>query len=139
MNDLMAEQGYSFGENKEDASSKTKVTICRGGRPTKLTPDVAACICRMLRRGLYIETAVAFAGISRSTFYSWMERAAKGDCGLYVDFLEKVQSAMAHAEMRDLAVIDAAAKTQWRAAAWRLERRFPDRWGRTPRRKVGSS
>jgi hypothetical protein len=46
-----------------------KGIVSRGGRPTKLTPEVADCICRMLRRGLYIETAVAFAGISRSTFY----------------------------------------------------------------------
>ncbi len=36
--------------------------------------------------------------------------------------------------MRDVAVIATAAKENWQAAAWRLERKFPERWGR--RQKV---
>jgi transposase len=131
MNDLMAEQGFSFEENKEDASTNRKVTVCRGGRPTKLTPDVAACICRMLRRGLYIETAVAFAGLSRSTFYYWMKKARHDKNSVYGKFSDTVAREMAHAEVRDLAIIEQAAKTKWKAAAWRLERRFPARWGRS--------
>jgi len=33
--------------------------------------------------------------------------------------------------VRDVAIIaKAAAGGHWQAAAWRLERKFPDRWGR---------
>jgi hypothetical protein len=49
---------------KIDKDQNNTSSIKRGGRPTKLTPDVAACICRALRAGVYIETAVVFAGIS---------------------------------------------------------------------------
>ena len=37
---------------------------------------------------------------------------------------------MDESEVKDVVVIsNAAVKGDWRAAAWRLERRFPDRWG----------
>ena len=35
----------------------------------------------------------------------------------------------ARAKVDDLATIKAAAPTDWKAAAWRLERRAPKRWG----------
>jgi hypothetical protein len=45
-----------------------------------------------------------------------------------------LEQADAQAEVRDILLIGKAAQTNWKAAAWRLERRFPDRWG--PKRPV---
>jgi len=48
----------------------------------------------------------------------------------YVKFSNAVEKALAEAEMRDVMIIGKAASEQWQAAAWRLERKFPQRWGR---------
>ena len=49
--------------------------------------------------------------------------------GKYRQFLDAVARAHACEEVDDLATIKAAAPTDWKAAAWRLERRAPKRWG----------
>jgi hypothetical protein len=104
-------------------------------RKTKLTPEAQEKILRHLRIGAYVETAAAAAGISRDTFYDWLKRGANGKAP-YAEFSAAVDQALAESEARDLATILAASKTQWQAAAWRLERRFPDRYGRHDRTKV---
>jgi transposase len=104
-------------------------------RKSKLTPEVQEKLLRYLRLGCYVETAAACAGISRDTFYDWMKRGGKGEKP-YKQFADAVDQAMAESEARDLAVILKAAEKNWTAAAWRLERRFPDRYGRHDRTKV---
>jgi len=44
--------------------------------------------------------------------------------------LYAVEKAQAGAEMTSIALINRASEMQWQAAAWRLERKHPDRWGR---------
>jgi hypothetical protein len=46
------------------------------------------------------------------------------------EFSDAVERAVAEAEARDVALIARAAEKNWQAAAWRLERRAPARWGR---------
>ncbi|MFS8631315.1 MAG: hypothetical protein LOD92_09215, partial [Bacillales bacterium] len=83
-----------------------------------------------IRMGAYIETAAAYAGINKSTLYDWMRRGARAKSGKYKEFSNAIEKALAESEMRDLAVIAKASQENWQAAAWRLERKFPDRWGR---------
>jgi transposase len=101
------------------------------GRPAKLTPELQNKICDAIRAGNYLETAAAFAGIGKSTFYDWLRRGQRVSKGIYHDFSAAVEKALADAEARDVALIaKAAADGHWQAAAWRLERRFSERWGR---------
>jgi transposase len=103
----------------------------KAGRPTKLTPALQEKIVMVIRGGNYIETAAAYAGISKQTLYNWLRRGARQKSGQYREFALAVEQALAEAEMRDLALIEQAARDgKWQAAAWRLERRFPKRWGR---------
>lgn len=107
------------------------------GRPTKLTPEVQDKIVAALRAGNYQETAAAYAGIHRDTFYGWMERGKNEPGSIYSDFSEAVERAKADAEVRDVALIDrAAADGSWQAAAWKLERKFPQKWGRVNRTEI---
>ena len=113
-------------------------------RPTKLNFDTHNKIITAIRAGNYIETAAAYAGVNKSTLYEWLKRgerekqrvAENSRYGIrksekpYVEFSNAVEKALAEAEIRDVAIIAKAAKEQWQAAAWRLERKFPDRWGR---------
>ncbi len=105
------------------------------GPKLKLTPDVQEKIVSLLRAGNYVETAAACAGIHKDTFYEWMKRAAKGE-EPFAELAAAVHKALADGEARDVAVIFQASKEQWQAAAWRLERRFPDKWSRNDRVKV---
>ena len=115
-----------------------------GGRPTKLNIDTHNKIISAIRAGNYIETAAAYAGINKSTLYDWLKRGEREKQRVaqnprynirksekpYVEFSNAVEKALAEAEVRDVAIIAKAAEDQWQAAAWRLERKFPDRWGR---------
>lgn len=114
------------------------------GRPTKLTPEVQHRIVQAIQAGNYMETAAAYAGINKSTLYLWLKRGAREKERLeknsrarmrkseapFVEFSNAIQKALAEAEMRDVMLIGKAAAEQWQAAAWRLERKFPQRWGR---------
>jgi transposase len=111
-----------------------------GGRPTKLTPEIMAKICDALRAGNYRETAAAFAGVRKSTFYEWLRRGARARKGIYRDLHDAVEKALADSEARDVMLIGkAAGEGDWQAAAWRLERKFPDRWGRRERHDIDAN
>ena len=49
---------------------------------------------------------------------------------LLIEFVESTKKAEAEAICRNVAVINVAARTQWQASAWYLERRYPDDYGR---------
>lgn len=103
------------------------------GRPTKLTTELQETICKAIRAGAYIETAAQFAGIDKPTLYLWMKKGHSCSSGRnpYAQFLNAVEKALADAEMRDVLVIDKAGQEgNWQASAWRLERKFPKKWGR---------
>jgi hypothetical protein len=55
----------------------------------------------------------------------------------YRQFREAVEKAKAAAEIRDVVLIDKAAQDgSWQAAAWKLERKFPQKWGRVTRTEI---
>lgn len=102
------------------------------GRFSKLTPELQDKIVQALRAGNYIETAAAYAGISKNTLYRWLANAEDENADdAYRDFRDAVESARAQAEVRNVALIQKAANDgTWQAAAWYLERTAHQRWGR---------
>lgn len=118
------------------------------GRPAKLTDELLSEIVENIRIGAYVETAAAAAGLSKDTFYRWLKRGRRAldkleksgemaeEDEIYAHFSDAIKKAQADAEMRDVALIARAAQTTWQAAAWRLERKFPDRWGQKVRQEV---
>ena len=111
------------------------------GSTPKLTETLIENLAASIRSGCYVETAVAMAGISKQAFYRWLKQA-EGDesTELTKKLSDAVKKAMAEAEIRDLSVIDVAAQQgQWQAAAWRLERKHPERWGRQGHLRVEHS
>src|SRR5262245_35285973 len=92
-------------------------------RPTKYTPERRQRLCDALAAGNTRRAACAVAGISDETLARWL--------GRYVDFVEAVQKAEGDAEQRYVAIIDRAAQDgTWQAAAWWLERRHAQAYGR---------
>lgn len=112
----------------------------RGGRPPKLTDDVADKVIEILRLGGFMESAAAAVGVHRATLYAWIELgdperegARKAD-EPYRRFRERVEQARAEVEQQAAALVVKAAQEDWRAAAWYLERAAPERWASKTRR-----
>jgi hypothetical protein len=87
-----------------------------------------------VRLGAYRESACAQTGTSSRTLRKWLMRAeldiARGRLDSpYVVFAEALEQAEAEAENRNLGTLQMAAKGDWRAAAWWLERKHWKRWG----------
>lgn len=121
-----------------------------GGRPTKFTPERVERFLTAIKAGHYRNTACDYAGISFQTLRNWIKIAEGPDAPPeYLEFLDSLKKAEADAEVFDLALIRRAAtgekdettgeylvKPQWQAAAWRLERKNPEKWGRRDATKV---
>ncbi len=99
------------------------------GRPTKYSPDRCERIVEALRGGNTRQTACALGGISDETFARWLRE--------HVDFMDSVKKAESEAEAANVAIVKKAALAgTWTAAAWWLERKLPQQWGRTDRVEV---
>jgi hypothetical protein len=115
---------------------------------------ISAELVELIHQGVCMsetmEGAAAFSGVSRPTIWRWSRRGeaeirrldadpdaeTRESDELYVDLFNALTHARARKTAHDLAVIShhAYALGDWRASAWRLERRYPERWGK--RRRV---
>jgi hypothetical protein len=62
-----------------------------------------------------------------------MVRGGQEGCGVFRDFRAAIKKAQARAEENALKRIQTASRKQWQAAAWWLERKYPERWGKRER------
>jgi hypothetical protein len=100
------------------------------GRPPALTPEVTSRIVAAVSAGAHLSVAARAAGVSRQTLHRWRARGAAEDSGPYHELERAFERAEAEAELRQVALIARAAQSEWRAGAWLLSRRAPERWGR---------
>jgi transposase len=102
------------------------------GTTPKLTNKLIGDVVTLIVNGNYVETAAAACGISKDTLYRWLRLAHSSEATPLVRKLsDAVVAALALSETRDVGSVNDAIKGgDWRAAAWRLERRFSSRWGK---------
>lgn len=94
------------------------------GRKSKYTPEVVKRFTDALRVGSTYKLACDYAGITEETLSQWRKK--------YPEFSEALKEAEGGAAIKWLALIDKAAQDgTWQAAAWKLERRYPESYGRT--------
>jgi hypothetical protein len=112
--------------------------------------------------GNYVDVAAQVNGVSRVALHKWLKKGNKCRRGIHREFVNAVQQAIAESEFRDVAVLLKAiqgydvVKTKTvvgpngenttttershefnpHVAEWRLERKFPHRWGRKDRLEV---
>lgn len=99
------------------------------GRPTKYVPETIEKILNAISVGAPFTHACNYAGVHFDTFNEWRK--------LYPEFSEQVKNAEGKAVIGWLARIEQAAKDgNWTAAAWKLERRFPEDFGKRDRVQV---
>jgi len=103
-----------------------------GGRPTKFEPKTCELIVQSVRLGAPWELAPLRAGVDYTTFRKWIQRGQAEKTGPYREFFEAIKRAEGEAVVRRLVVIERSANSgTWQAAAWLLERRYPQIFGRT--------
>lgn len=119
------------------------------GRPLKLTPKVRESICLAIEQGATYEIACGYAGVSYSAFRNWILRGeaerSRIQGGALADPAEKpflqlvdaLDESHANVAISWLMVINQAARTDPRWAAWMLERRHPD--GYMPSQRIDMS
>jgi hypothetical protein len=105
-----------------------------------LTDDLSLKLAEALRR-LPIALACDLVGLPRSTYYDWMARGEREEQGPLAEFRRLVLASRARYVDDTLKAIEEAArkksKGDWKAAAWYLERCYPDHF--SPRSKLEHS
>ncbi len=111
-------------------------------RPRLLTPAVKKTICKAIKAGAKLEIAARAAGIGARTLDEWLKHGrdelqvdpdASGPCAAFVS---EVMIASAKNEQELIGIIRKEAPKTWQAAAWLLERKFPQRYARVDRLRV---
>lgn len=100
--------------------------------PSKFTEETVDTLIRAIRAGLPFARACEVAGIAESTFYQWQagDFPRGADKDLKAEFSEALTRARGQSALSLVERIQSATLTDWRAAAWLLERRFPGDWGK---------
>lgn len=94
-----------------------------------LSAEQREIIIEAISSGATVTAAAGAAGCSRRTIARWRERGAgDGATPSEREFLLDYERAEAVAEVRLVQAITTASATDWRAAAWMLTHRWPDRW-----------
>ena len=93
------------------------------GRKTKNTPETVSKLVQAIKLGATYALASSYAGISHDTFHNWMNTKP--------EFFDAVKEAEGAGAVQLLARIQKEATDgAWQAAAWILERRHPEMYGR---------
>lgn len=98
---------------------------------SKLTPQLQEEFCKAIENGASILGACGHVGITEKTYYNWIHRAEEAKTRTkYVKFKECVETAKEKALFNFEQVIVSASMEHWQAAAWMLERRYPNMYGK---------
>lgn len=97
--------------------------MARRGAPDKHTPERVERIITAIRMGATQRLAASYAGVDEDTIIRWRK--------VYPEFADAFKTAEGEASVGWLRKIEEAADGgAWQAAAWKLERRYPDEYGR---------
>lgn len=108
-----------------------KKPVKKPGRPTLLNPTRQAALLGAIEEGMPLKQAAEIAGISYDTLNHWQNRGANESAPPeYRQFCQLLRHSQAVAMQVNISLIREAAKREWRAAAWLLEKRFPDEFAR---------
>ena len=112
------------------------------GQPCKLLkPGVKEKLLSAISKGASYNLTCGYAGIAYQTFRDWIKRGEallsltdeeieSHPHKVYYDLLCDVKRVEAYAALKWLEKIDEASNFHWQAAAWKLERRHPEEFGR---------
>lgn len=105
----------------------------------KLTVETKERLIEALLVGATKRIACSYAGISTATLDKWLTEAVDSDAPLLNDLYEEYQIATGVSAVKWLKKVEDEAEKNWKAATWKLERVFPDEYGRSNNYRVQGS
>jgi hypothetical protein len=105
------------------------------GRKILLTPALQTRICKLLSHGSAIKSACIVCGVSERVFYNWRDRGKAGE-EPFACFFSAVTRARERHKANLIERVVAAAKADWKAASWLLERQFASEFARSEPRTI---
>ena len=100
-------------------------------RRTKLSEELIKEAYELVASGNYIKDVYPILGIGEVTWYRWLREGEIAKSGLKRQFWQSIKKAEKEAIIKNVAVIQKAAEEgNWQAAAWWLERKYFQDWGR---------
>jgi transposase len=112
--------------------------VVKKGRKSKLDKDRQDKLLKAIRVGNDKKVACALAGISEATLYRWLEQSKEKNATEQLrEFRESFERVEAEAEVLKVSrIAQAADNGRWQAAAWWLERKYPERWAQQTKIKA---
>ena len=101
----------------------------------RCTPELIAEAVELKSGGMSNKDICECLLIAESTFYRWL---GSPSCEAHRELGEALKKAEAEHKAALRARIFAASERDWKAAAWLLERQYPDEYGRRERREVAA-
>lgn len=95
----------------------------------KCTQEVIEQATACKRNGMSNKDIIAFIGVHESTFYRWLNNPKTDNQRKLGESLKSAESSF-KAALRSRIVKASEDPRHWQAAAWTLERMYPDEYGR---------
>ena len=101
------------------------------GRPSKLTPETEVDLTLLLARGVPVKIAASATDVSPRSVRRWLHEGLRERVAEVRATEGAAPGEVLHADATDEArmVVLLLRANDWRASAWWLERRWPERWG----------
>ena len=107
------------------------------GKP-KLTKEMVEQAIRLKADGLSNGDIICALGVHESTFYRWIGEPKNKLQRELCEGLKKEEAEFKHTLLTTIRAAALARNQYWTAAAWLLERKFPDEYGKAERQRDDS-
>lgn len=104
-------------------------------RRAKLTQEMVEQAIRLKADGLSNGDIICALGIHESTFYRWVGEPKNRLQRELSEGLKKEEAEFKHTLLMTIRAAALARNQYWTAAAWLLERKYPDEYGKADRRR----
>lgn len=104
------------------------------GRP-KLTKEMVAQAIKLKADGLSNGDIICALGVHESTFYRWIGDPKNKLQRELCEGLKKEEAEFKHTLLTTIRAAALARNQYWTAAAWLLERKYPDEYGKADRQR----
>jgi len=97
----------------------------------RLNKKIIGIAAQHIRAGTPQKYVASIIGVSEHTWYAWLKAGENKKRKIFVQFYQAIEKAKAEAISRNVMLINQAAQNgTWQAAAWWLERRYPQEFGK---------